>query len=465
MESHHRPIRELAEALRAFVGPARGQLFCVTADASLWDAAVEVAMSFEHHADNTSPFFRLDAPYAADGSCWDARARAVRELHEARREAMAKHGYALGALGPPPRAATPLARFGATLSQVLGAACAPLTGAVMVAAPGQVADAAAFERDLGELARAMPQVRWILVERDPACSVGPALAAATRAGHARVVVDETEACRELEQKLDAASLASADAPAFAQRGGAWPKGALPPGSAGRAERRSAAAAAVAASLGLPAALFGHALRDLRNQILRGGLALRRGDPLAAVRYQSQAAKAAIAAGLGRESVLMEMLVATYLVAAEQRPLARERYQACAERASQKGWHDLAAQSLMAMGSLHLLDRDRAAASVAYGWAGRAARDGHHDSLAIEGFRMAGQCALEDGNADMAARLFTEALAIASPLGDAVAGRTSAPVAARQLADHFDRLGARPQAASLREQASRMDAAARGGEAA
>ncbi|MBX3276144.1 MAG: hypothetical protein KF729_38180, partial [Sandaracinaceae bacterium] len=215
----------------------------------------------------------------------------------------------------------------------------------------------------------------------------------------------------------------------------------------------------------PPALLGGSLRLLRAEVLRGALALRRGDPIAAARCQGRAASAANGAGLEREATLMEMVMASYLVAAEQRPLARERYQACADRALARGWYDLAAQSLMAIGSLHLVDRDRSAASVAYGRAGRAARDGGEKSLAIEGFRMAGQCAAEDGNQDVAARLFTEALAIAQPMGDAAAGRTSAPVAARQLADHFERLGARPQAASLREQATRMDAAARGEEAA
>ncbi len=457
MESHARPIRELGEAVRAFVTAPR-QLLHVTTDAALWDSAIEVAMGFEHHADNRSPFFRVD-----DGD-WDAAAKAVRATHEARAAAMAEHGYAMGALGPPPAGGTPLARFGATLSQILDAQCAPLTGAMLVLAPGHVHDAAAFERDLGELARTLPAVRFVLVERET-CSIGPALAAATRASHARALVDEDEALSELEAKLDAASAATADAPSFAQNGAAWPKGALPPGSAGRAERRSASVAAIAASLGLPAGLFGHALRDLRNQVLRGALALRRGDPIAAARHQGQAAKAAMAAGLDREATLMEMLVASYLVAAEQRGMARERYQACADRALSKRWFDLAAQSLMAIGSLHLVDRDRSAASVAYGWAGRAAKDGGHDGLAIEGYRMAGQCAGEDGNEEMAARLFSEALAIAHPMEPAAAGRTSAPVAARQLADHFEHLGARPQAASLRAQADRMDAAARGEEAA
>lgn len=465
MESHRRPIRELAEALRAFVGIPRAQLFHVTTDAALHDSVAEVAMSFEHHADNVSPFVRLDEAYSADGAGWDRCAATLRADHAKRREAMAKHGYALGALGADVVGSTPLARLGATLSAVLAAQCAPLSGLLLVLAPGHVEDPTAFERDLGELTRRLPTVRWILIERET-CSIGPELATATRAGHARALVDEDEAVRELEAKLDAASVTSLDAPAPAQTGAAWPKGALPPGAAGSNARRSAAVASVAASLGLPAALFTGALRDLRNHVLRGAVALRRGDPVAAARCQGQAAKAAAAAGMDREATLMEMVLASYLVAAEQRGLARERYQACADRANGKGWFDLAAQSLMAIGSLHLLDRDRSAASVAYGWAGRAARDGHHDGLAIEGFRMAGQCAAEDGNRDLAGRLFSEALAIAAPMGDPAAGRTSAPIAARQLADHFERLGSRPQALSLREQADRMEAAARGeGEAA
>jgi len=463
VQSHERPIRELGETLRAFVALPRNQLLHVTTDAHLRESVLEVAMGFEHHADNVSPFFRLEAAYHG-GACWDARAATLRATHEARREALAAHGHALGELGAPPDAPTPLARFGATLAAILAANRPPLAGVMIVLAPGHVDDPAAFDRDLAELTRGLPHARWILVERE-ACSLTAATAEATLAAHARALVDEDEACRELEAKLDAASAASMDAPAAAQGGGAWPEGALPPGSEGRAQRRGAAVASVAASLGLPAGLFTHAARDLRAQVLRGALALRRGDPAAAARHQSWAAQAAVKAGLDREATLMEMVLASYLVAAEQRGLALERYQACAERANDQGWLDLAAQSLMAIGALHLLDRDRSAASVAYGWAGRAGRDGGHDELAIEGFRMAGQCAAEDGNQDMAARLFTEALSIASPMGDAAAGQTSAPVAARQLADCFERLGSRPQAASLRAQADRMEAAARGEEAA
>ena len=86
MESHRRPIRELAEALRAFVGIPRAQLFHVTTDAALHDSVAEVAMSFEHHADNVSPFVRLDEAYSADGAGWDRCAATLRADHAKRRE-------------------------------------------------------------------------------------------------------------------------------------------------------------------------------------------------------------------------------------------------------------------------------------------------------------------------------------------------------------------------------------------
>ena len=100
MESHRRPIRELAEALRPFVGARGARLFHVTTDAHLHASVLELVMGFEHHADNRGPFVLLDAPYRAGGGCWDERAAAVRAAHDVRREAMAAHGYALAPLEP-----------------------------------------------------------------------------------------------------------------------------------------------------------------------------------------------------------------------------------------------------------------------------------------------------------------------------------------------------------------------------
>src|SRR5690606_3224560 len=108
-----------------------------------------------------------------------------------------------------------------------------------------------------------------------------------------------------------------------------------------------------------------------------------------------------------------------------------------------------------------LERDKSGASIAYGWAGRAARDGGEPALAIEGFRMAGQIAGEDGNDDVAGKLFAEAYAIAKGLPADAAGRTSAPLAARQLAEYYAEHGMGPQAAAMSAQADKMDAAARG----
>ncbi|MBX3275762.1 MAG: hypothetical protein KF729_36210, partial [Sandaracinaceae bacterium] len=213
MESHRRPIRELAEALRPFVGARGARLFHVTTDAHLYASVLELVMGFEHHADNRGPFFLLDAPYRADGGCWDDRAAAVRAAHAKRREAMAAHGYALDALEPV-AGASARARFGATVSAALAGARSALRGATLVLAPGLVEDARAFDADLTDLARALPDVRFVVVERE-ACSIGAALARELQAGHGRALVDETEACRELEAKLDAASAAPPDAPSAA----------------------------------------------------------------------------------------------------------------------------------------------------------------------------------------------------------------------------------------------------------
>jgi hypothetical protein len=459
MEAYARPIRELGEQLRAFVAKPRGSLFHVSTDAILRDAAIELAMGFEHHADNRSPFVRLDAPHTKDGSSWDACAQALRDAHAQRREAMAEHGYALPALPTPPAGRTAEARFAATVAQVLDARCEPLRGLVLVLAPGVIEDAASFERDLLRLAThsGIASVRWIVIALAPT-ELGAALAKATSAERASIAVDEELAAREMEARIEAGAAASASAPGPAQVGAAWPRGVVPPGA--RSATSDARAASLAASVGLPAAILGSALREVRTSVLRSGLALRRGDAVGAAQHQSRAVQLCTSAGLGREACLMELMLATCFVHAGQRDLAEERYRAVADRARDRGWLDLSAQAWMALGSMRLLARDRSGASVAYGWAGRAGRDGHEHTLAIEGYRMAGQLAAEDGNHELATRLFGEAIAIATHLPPPAAGRTSAPLAARQLADHCERMGLGAQATSLREQADRMDAAAR-----
>lgn len=460
MEAYAQPIRALGERIRDFVARPRARLFHVWTDAALRDGAIELVMGFEHHADNRSPFVRFDDASAKDGSCWDARLATLRRAHDARRAAMEKQGYALPALGPAPSAGTPLARFAAGLRQALDARCDPLRGLILVLAPGMIEDGPSFDRDLSGLTSAseLAGARWIVVEQG-ACSITAAHAHATGADHLRVEVDEDLACRELEMKLDAAAAAPAGASGPAMAGAAWPRDASPPGSRNTA-RAAQTAARVAASLGLPAGMFGPALLEMRGSILRGALAFRRGDPASAAIHQSRAAQSCHAAGLHREACLMDLVLATYILHAGDRETAEGRYRGVAERARDRGWHDLSAQALMALGSVRLISRDRPGASVAYGWAGAVAKEGRCDDLAIEGYRMAGQLAADDGNEELAARLFSQAIAIATGMPEPAAGRTSAPLAARQLADCFTRLGSREQATSLRAQADRMERAAR-----
>src|SRR5882672_1836997 len=49
---------------------------------------------------NHGPFFVLEDAHTKDEPGWEVRAERMRVIHEARREAMAKEGYALGALPP-----------------------------------------------------------------------------------------------------------------------------------------------------------------------------------------------------------------------------------------------------------------------------------------------------------------------------------------------------------------------------
>ncbi|MCC6876818.1 MAG: hypothetical protein IT378_21115, partial [Sandaracinaceae bacterium] len=218
MEAYSAPLRVLGEKVRSFVGlasehGARSRLLHVATDALLRDAAIDIVMGFEHHADNWTPFVRLDEPYTEDGAVLSANAIVLAAQHEARREAMAKHGHELARLGTIAASSSPIARFAAALSAVLDAQRAPLAGLTLVLAPGGVEDPSALERDVLSLARSpgLAAVRFVIVELG-ARELGKELAGATRAERAQIAVDDNLACTELEQRLDAAGAASPDLP-------------------------------------------------------------------------------------------------------------------------------------------------------------------------------------------------------------------------------------------------------------
>lgn len=464
MEAFAQPIKRLAERVAWFVRKKGLRLLHVTADSPSREAAVELVMGYEFHAENRSPFVRADSPWSAEEPRWEERVEALRAQHERRRGKMDKAGAPLAALRPAPSTGKPLVDFAVQVQQVaLASRVAPLEGLVVVLAPVDVDEGSGWDEAVGELVNtpSLSEVRWVVVDLGKQRIPKTLRALGDKALATTCVVDESEARRDLEQRIDLSVAAAAGAPGAAQTGAAWPRGVSPP-SRGRVPKLSPSeVASVAAATGIPVALFGAGIREIRPSVLRAAQRMRVGDGPGAVRHQARAAECAASAGLAREATVLELVLCTYLIHAGQQSLAAERYEACAARARESNWHDLEAQSLMALGSLHLIGRARDRAAVAYARAGAAARDGGEVKLAIEGYRMAGHLRAEAGDRDQATSLLGEAIQMSNPLPLPEAGRTSAPLAARELAGICRKRGLKPQAIALEDQASRMEAAARG----
>lgn len=457
MEAYARPLRHLMEWTEHFVRSPRLRVLSVGVDLALRDGALAVVMGLEHHAENRSPFVRLDEPHRRDDGGWWRRLEALRAAHEERRAGMAEHGYALPPLPPPPgREQHALSAFAVQLHQLLVASCAPLRGLVVVLAPAGVEDPAHLEHELLWLVNmpALGEVRFVVVDLGAPSIGGGGLGDA----HARVEcrVDELEARRELRASIEAAESAVPGAPGPARTGAAWPRGVAPPSRRPRTPLGAEQRAALAASLGVPGGLLDPGLAALRPMLLRGALSLREGDAMAAVEQQRRAVAHAQGLGLERESLVMELVLVTYMLQAGHAREAEELCLSIARRAEAGGFHDVAAQARMTAGSLRLVARDPEQAAVYYGQAGQGARDAGELPLAIEGYRMAGELRLDAGDQPQARRLLLEALDLGKQLPPGQARQTTAPLAGRQLAAVFRSLGLAHDAARLEAEAARLE---------
>jgi tetratricopeptide (TPR) repeat protein len=196
---------------------------------------------------------------------------------------------------------------------------------------------------------------------------------------------------------------------------------------------------------------------LRTLILRAAQALKAGRGPDAIRMQREARDLCDTMGLSRESVLMELVLGTYLVQLGQRPLAMETYQKAAARAEGGGMLKEAAQAQLALAALWLVDKRPDVASVAYGQAAELARRGDEPILAIEAYRLCGHhCA------DRNVKILTwrRALAVAGELDPPEAKASSAAEVARALADVLRRAGLHSQAAQMDQEGIALESGER-----
>jgi tetratricopeptide (TPR) repeat protein len=460
VEAFSAPLRKLADEAQRFVRRKPMRLFHVVTDGHLRDGVIDVLLGLEYHADNFAPFVRFDAPHAIADGGWRARQDALREAHEARRKAMEKGRQLLKPLRDRVAHADPAVAFGLELGAVLGSEIAPLDGVMVLLAPGAVERPKDFDRELLTFVKtpALAMVRWIVVDLEKPSIGGTLSELGEAAASTTARVDEKLARLELEAQLRASTRAGPNAPGLAQTGAAWPREAEPPRRNAPPPLDPAQQAAIAKKLGIPQAVFEAPIRKIRPAVIEAALAMRDGKANVAVEKQREAVEHARAAGLDREAMVMELVMATYAAHAGAPERAEEHYVSCADRSVEKKWPDLAAQALFGAGALAIVAKDRPRAVKYYGRAGTIAEDGDEHRFAIEAWRTTGHLLAELGDEMGAVKSYGQAMAAAKKLPDKKAAATSAPQAGRELARLCKKLGLSQQAIDFEAQAIRLEAA-------
>ena len=177
-----------------------------------------------------------------------------------------------------------------------------------------------------------------------------------------------------------------------------------------------------------------------------------------MRHQREARDFCTAQGMHRESVVNELILGSYLLQGGSTDKALELYREARRRAEQHKLPEQTVQSQMAVAACLFILKRLDEAATAYAEAGNLGIEQKSVPLAIESFRMCGQIAASRGHLEQAGSAFRRALAAAESAPD-VAGASSAPEAARQLAALCRKHGMTAQADSLEAQATAMEAAA------
>lgn len=460
MESIAAPLRRLQEEGSWFARAQELRLLHVRTDATMRGAVIERLMSLEHHADNRALFYRFDDPFAGSDRGWPARVQRLADQHAAKIDAVAPAGVVVQPLGHAAAAPKPAAGgFSALLFQIGQTLGAPLAGAVVLLAPAQVEEPAAFHDELAALVAApqLSHVRWIVVEADGDAARELVQALGARALQCDGRVDEAQQQKDLAAS-GAAAASDPPVPLPVELGwrapGAMPDVAAPP----RRDRGRPPTDDELRAAGLSPKFVNGGGEQLKKLVLGAALAMRQNRHPDAVTLQARAAALCAEMEMPREQILNVTILGGYLLAAAQRAHAREAYTKARDLAVAGGFDDLIAQTELALGMLDAVDRLPAEAAGHYAAAAQHAEKADVAPLAIECWRMAGQLALEARLETGAVDCWKRALALAEPLQVDLAKLTSAAEVARALAAVCRRRGLVAQADSLERRSVEVETA-------
>jgi hypothetical protein len=460
MESISKPLRRLQEEGSWFARAREVRLLWVAADGGSRAMALSFFEKLEHHADNQSPFIPLDAPWS--GPDWGEAGRGTRfgEAFAAKLEALRAAGIDAGICAAAVPPAVTLEAFGRELSRACGALRAPLSGVVVVLAPTRVDAPERFVADVRALilAPALAAVRWIVVESDSQ-HLG---AVVDELGPDRALVVDVRA-DEAEQQQDLAALVGPapvlDAPLVLPfpwgpwtSAGAMPRSSAPPP---RSDEKPPPSDDQLRQNGLSPAYVKGGAQLMQRLMLGAALALREQRFSDAIELQTRAAELCATLGLAEQHVIQRLVRAGYLLAASAPREARATYEHAGRLASDAQLPAQRAQAELGLGMLDTLEH-LPSAHAHYAEAARQSEGAGSLPLAIECWRMAGQCAADAGRFDLAIEAWERALAQALTLPADVARGTSAADVARLLANALGARGEAARADALHRQAFRIE---------
>ncbi len=421
----------------------------------------------EGHGHNKSPFFVLEDAHTKDEDGWLARAERVGVIHEARREAMATEGYQLAPIPALVHGGNGLASMAWKLEQGLNAqqSVPELDGLVVVLAPTVLEQPESFANDVLTLVRtpSLTRVRYIVVEVGNALTEPLASALGNAAQFSDCIIDPMVYRREQTETLAAAAAAPVGASPEVSMGGAGPKQVIAPPRHGKPPRDAVPSPEqkdlLAKELGPAVALLGPGGALLRQRIAGAALALQQQRFAAAIELQTAACKQCLEAGLLRFACILEVTLAAYLLHAGEPARARTAFETAAARAETNGLFDVAAQALLGLGAVLIIQKDPERSTATYARAGELAQKAQEPLLAIEAYRTAGQVALRARAEAAAVAAWKRALTIADGAPPDVLAHSSASTVARALAKVMEGNGSFAAAQSLVAQAEDYERAA------
>ncbi len=451
MHSIARALNLLHEDGSWFARAHELRLWLLRCDANTRKPALTLVPKFEFHHDNSSAWPVLADAYTRADNSWQLRANNLAADWERRREAFREADVVQPALVVPPAPAG-LSTFRTTLAALLQTLAPPLTGLVLVLAPGVVEAPERFADDLAALLGdpALVRARWVwLIDVDTPVpqtlldALGPECALVSDC-----LVDPAAQARDL------AAMLGGDKPE--RFGTAYPIGVEPPPRIGTPPPLPPDARdQVLREAGVNPALLEHA-PTLRAKLLGAAVALQAGRGDEAIALQREASQLCAGLGMFELEVITRASLASYLSGLGHRGAAKQELHAAIAVAREQQLPRPESQAQLALGLLHNLDREHEAAAEAYAAAGKAAETANEPLLAIESWRMVGQLAVDLGQDQAAVDAWGRALALAEQVDPDLRAASSAPEAARQLAAVYERHAMPAQAATTYAQADALE---------